>query len=187
MVFKINLVQFNAFPNKETVTSALDQFGLTPDHALDAFRGFVCKADFTLSCGYQQNLAQELQQHLKSALSTYGLRSNYDRRYCPNLNENADVVLRKDGVERCIFIEIEFRPNVEKDLVKFQIGYNSGRLGVGVLVLAIDRAAINPGYKTMPEYSKFLKVIEELRPSYPLFVCGINGEQPTSLSTASKS
>ena len=179
MAFKIGLVQVKSFPNEEVVTSTLGQFSLSPDHLLDAMQSFVCRADITSSSGYQQNLARELAEHLKSAFSTRGIRSKYDRRYCPNLNEQADVVLQKEGIERCIFIEIEFRPNVEKDLVKFQIGCNSGRLGLGILVLATKRDAINPGYKTMPEYEKFLKVIKELRPSYPLFVYGINGEHIT--------
>jgi len=176
MAFKITEVQSEAFPSAEAVATVLDRVGLSSDHILNALRGFVCTADFTSSSGYQQSLAHELEAHLKSALSAYGMRSAYDRKYCPNLMEHADVVLRKDGSDQRLFIEIEFRPNVEKDLVKFQIGYNSGWLGVGILILAINRDALNRGYKTMPEYKKFLAVIRELKVSYPLLVCGINGE-----------
>jgi hypothetical protein len=96
-------------------------------------------------------------------------------KYSPTLNEEADLALGSsyDGLR--LFIEIEFRPNVEKDLVKFQIGANTGTLGAAILILALERSNINRGYTTMPEYSKFVKVIEELQPSYPLLMLGFKG------------
>lgn len=73
-------------------------------------------------------------------------------------------------------METEFRPNVEKDMVKFQIGANAGVLSVAVLILTSDRNSVNAGYTTMPEFAKFERVIDELRPVYPLLVLGFRGE-----------
>lgn len=98
-----------------------------------------------------------------------------DSRYSPKLNEEADLALGPKYTGPRLFIEIEFRPNVEKDLVKFQIGANTGALGVAILVLTLDRNNINRSYVTMPEYSKFVRLIEELRPSYPLLMLGFKG------------
>ena len=72
--------------------------------------------------------------------------------------------------------EIEFRPNYEKDLVKFQIGANSGILAVGVMILALDRRSLNPGYTSMPEYASALRIIDALQPKYPLLIVGIRGD-----------
>lgn len=67
-------------------------------------------------------------------------------------------------------------PNVEKDLVKFQIGWNRELLAAAVLVLPVDREAINPRYTSMPEFGKSARVIGELRPAYPLLLVGISGD-----------
>jgi hypothetical protein len=43
------------------------------------------------------------------------------------------LALARSSSEPKIFFEVEFRPNAEKDLVKFQIGKNRGTLGAAVL------------------------------------------------------
>jgi hypothetical protein len=91
------------------------------------------------------------------------------------LNEEADLALGTNYNGPRLFIEIEFRPNVEKDLIKFQIGANTGALTAAILVLALERNNINRSYVTMPEYSKFVRVIDELGPSYPLIMLGFKG------------
>lgn len=77
---------------------------------------------------------------------------------------------------RSLYFEIEFRPSVEKDLVKFHIGHRANRLSVGVLILALDRGRLNPGYTSMPEYRKFSRVISEFGPQHPLLLLGIDGD-----------
>jgi hypothetical protein len=64
---------------------------------------------------------------------------------------------------------------VEKDLVKFQIGANSGWLSAAILIVTLDLRCVNPGYTTMPEFAKFQRVIDELRPIYPLLMIGFAG------------
>jgi hypothetical protein len=121
-------------------------------------------------------VAHELERQLAARLCRFpGLHSG-SARYSPRLNEKADLAIGRNGSDSRVFFEVEFRPNVEKDLVKFQIGANSGALAAAVLILAADRNAINRGYTTMPEFQKFERVIAELAPRYPLVVYGINGQ-----------
>ena len=95
-------------------------------------------------------------------------------RYSESLGERADLAIGGAG-SGALYVEIEFRPNVEKDLAKFQIGHHKRRLAVGVLILALDRNELNSSYGSMPEYSKFQRVIAEFRPLHPLLLVGIGG------------
>ena len=74
-----------------------------------------------------------------------------------------------------MLFEVVFRPNFEEDLVRFQIGANEGTLATAVMVLPIDRRAINEAHTTMAEYEGVTKVVEALRPSYPLLLIGLRG------------
>lgn len=136
----------------------------------------MCSSPLNPDRGYQQDLAHELESYLRDTFTKQGPWKIADNMYCSELNEKADLVLGSDDVELRIYFEIEFRPNVEKDLVKFQIGCNSNRLGAAVLILASNRKEINPDYSTMPEFHKFVTVIRQLHPSYPLLLLGISGE-----------
>ncbi len=44
------------------------------------------------------------------------------------------------------------------------MGHNAGWLGAALLILATNRREINPSYTTMPEFSKSVRVVDELRP-----------------------
>jgi hypothetical protein len=124
------------------------------------------------------DVADHLERYLESALRRDGLRptrSRHDLTYSPRLNQHADFGLVHDASRRRVLFEIEFRPNYEKDLIKFQIGANLGGLAVAVMVVAIDRKAINASYTTMPEYSSIERVLAELRPTYPLLLLGLRG------------
>jgi len=125
--------------------------------------------------GFQLDLGPTIEQHLSTVVTGHGLRSA-STRYSPNLNEKADLAFGQDYTGRRVFVEVEFRPNVEKDLVKFQIGMNTGALIAAVLILTSDRKSVNAGYTTMPEFAKFERVIDELRPTYPLMMMGFRGE-----------
>ena len=165
-----------AFPDDMMVANALAPFGLSSNRILETLRSFVSVTEFVPNSRYTEKLASELEKHLRRALVGGDIREAVDGTYSPRLNERADLVLATRGKEERLFFEIEFRPNVEKDLIKFQIGHNARRLAAAVLLLSSDRDSINPGYTTMPEFGKFVELIRELGPSYPLFVCGVTGQ-----------
>lgn len=176
MAYRITEVKLAYFPNAIRVCQALADIGLPEEHLRNAIERFVCDAPLIRPQGYTQVLATALKSYLERVLpDSNDLRvgSTY---YSARLNERADLAIQQPQGESRIYVEVEFRPNVEKDLIKFQIGYNAGRLAAAVLILAIDRNRINPKYTTMPEFSKFAQVIEELRPVYPLLLVGIAGE-----------
>lgn len=176
MPFKITDVKIALFPNNKAITTALGGFRLTVSDIEDQLRHFVCEAPKRSYEGYQTVLAKKLETHLERGFPKNGVLRLVGKNYSARLNERADLVIGWNAQEKRIYFEIEFRPNVEKDLVKFQIGFNSSRLAVAVLILAVDRTAINPNYTTMPEFQKFVRVIEEFQPIYPLILTGIDGE-----------
>lgn len=176
MGFKITGVHAEHFPAKKDVELALEGFGLSEGDICAALSSYVTDVSRKDGEGFQKHLAASIEDHIKKALTNESVSSTYDTRYSPSLNEKADIALRSIKTAKRLYFEIEFRPNVEKDLVKFQIGHNKGNLIMAVLVLAYDRTQINPDYATMPEYDKFRKVIRELNPPYPLLMVGIAGE-----------
>ncbi|HXG53703.1 MAG TPA: hypothetical protein VNN77_20055 [candidate division Zixibacteria bacterium] len=91
--------------------------------------------------GFQRDLRLTLEGHLSAVLAQHGLRLA-NTRYSQKLNENAELAFGRDYSGKGVFAEIEFRPNVEKDLVKFQIGFNTGALAVALLILTTDRTSV---------------------------------------------
>ena len=130
--------------------------------------------------GFQQDLGPSMETHLLHSLANGAGLVQVNPAYSPRLNEQGDLAFRGLNSDRRLYFEIEFRPNVEKDLVKFQIGANTGQLAAAVLILALNRNCVNPGYTTMPEFAKFERVIDELRPQYPLIMLGFAGEHRDS-------
>jgi hypothetical protein len=173
MAVRIAEVMHRSWPDEGHVRSALIPFALTPEKIASTIGACVHTPESYHRGGLQQFLASSLEHHLEMALTSADGLSSADDRYSPELNEKADFALAHDQSKPRVFFEVEFRPNVEKDLVKFQIGANRGTLAVAVLVLAAERSNINASYTTMPEYHKFERIIEELRPSYPLLLVGI--------------
>jgi len=155
------------------MTAALEAFSLSLDRLVSALASCVHTPSPHQQGGLQQFLADTIERHLETTLTTSYSLSRASDRYSPELNETADLALANGSSERRIFFEVEFRPNAEKDLVKFQIGANRGTLAAAVLILAIDRNNINRSYYTMPEYRKFERIIEELQPNYPLLLLGV--------------
>jgi hypothetical protein len=117
-----------------------------------------------------------MEGHIRRALANGTELEQVNRTYSPRLNEQADLAFGRPNSVQRLYFEIEFRPNVEKDLVKFQIGANAGQLAAAVLILTVNRSCVNAAYSTMPEFSKFERVIDELRPQYPLLMLGFAGE-----------
>ena len=179
MAYRIVDVQTACHPAQDTVAAALSTFGLSISAISDAANAFVCQAAQVPGAGYQQFVARELERFLERSLSRDGSLRSLSRAVSPVLNEKADLVIGHAPDEKGVYFEIEFRPNVEKDLVKFQIAWNRGRLAVAVLILALDRNALNASYTTMPEFGKVHRIVTELRPPYPLILVGIHGEHVT--------
>jgi hypothetical protein len=174
-------VSLETFPDLVSVESVFDALGLPLNELRAAFQEYSCGTTMTSGQGYQISLAADLEDHLERTLRRDGLkpsRSRSELTYSTSLNQRADFALVHEVSKRRILFEIEFRPNYEKDLVKFQIGYNSGILAAAVMVMAIDRKTINPRpplYPSMPEYRSAITVLKELRPQYPLVVIGVLG------------
>ena len=176
MQFKVTTVEHHCWPSPRQVEQALGSFDLTIENIKATLEMFQQSFDDHQSGGFQKYLADALEAYLKAMITQRkGLRSA-NTRYSPRLNEKADLAFGREYDGSRAFVEIEFRPNVEKDLIKFQIGANCNTLAIGILVLAMSRNDINPGYTTMPEYEKFLRVIEELGPNYPVLLLGFRGE-----------
>lgn len=176
MSYRITKVEVACFPSNEAVGSAVGAFGISVDELRGLIEEFQCTASRRPGVGYQQHIADELERHLTRRLRARGDLQTATTRYSPVLGERADLAIAGREGGRRLYFEIEFRPNVEKDLVKFQIGWNRERLAAAVLVLAVDRQAVNPQYTSMPEFAKFARVIGELRPVYPLLLVGISGD-----------
>ncbi len=173
MTIRIAEVVHRSWPDEGRVRTVLTPFCLSPERIASAISSCIHSPETYHHGGLQQFLAATIEQHLESTLASTDGLSRADNRYSPDLNEKADFALAHDNSKGKIFFEVEFRPNVEKDLIKFQIGANRRTLAAAVLILAIDRENINASYSTMPEYHKFERIIQELRPSYPLLLVGI--------------
>jgi len=173
--YVVTEVKRRCWPSAEAVEEALRTFGLSVSAMEAALRSCSHPTPPRDGVGFQLDLGPTIERHLSAVLAQDGLWPA-STRYSQNLNENADLAFGRDYSGRRVFVEIEFRPNVEKDLVKFQIGTNTGVLAVAVLILTTDRTSVNAGYTTMPEFGKFERVIEELRPSYPLLMLGFRGQ-----------
>lgn len=175
MPYLVTEVKRRCWPSEEAVEEALTPFGLSVSRMEAALRSCSHPAAPRDGVGFQRDLGPTIERHLSAVLAQDGLRAASPR-YSQNLTENADLAFGRDYSGRRVFVEIEFRPNVEKDLVKFQIGMNTGVLAAGVLVLTTDRTSVNAAYVTMPEFAKFERVIDELRPPYPLLMLGFRGQ-----------
>ena len=174
MAFHIDTVIPDFFPDEASAVLAFDNVGLPITQIIESVEQFICNVELGEG-GYQRHLSTELPIHLTNTLNDQNNRVTPDRKYSQTLNENADFVLKALNSQKKIFFEIEFRPNVEKDLIKFQIGHNCGILAAAVLILAIDRNTINSSYTTMPEFDKFVRLITELKPTYPEMPSKSNG------------
>jgi hypothetical protein len=178
MPFCISEVRHREFPSAGAVSSALSSVGSSLETLLGAFRSYICPISPSAGRGFHEDLAHDLETYLERVLDGNGLRPSRrpgDLTYSPSLNQHADFGLVHDATRKRVLFEVVFRPNFEEDLVRFQIGANEGTLATAVMVLPIDRRAINEGHTTMAEYDGVTKVVEALRPSYPLLLIGLRG------------
>jgi hypothetical protein len=178
MPFCISEVRHREFPDSGAVSSAFTSVGSTLDTVLDAFRGYICPISPVAGRGFHEDLARDLETYLERVLKGDGLRPTRnasDLTYSRALNRHADLALVHDPTRKRVLFEVVFRPNFEEELVGFQIGANEGSLAAAVMVVPIDRRAINEAHTTMAEYDSVTKVVEALKPSYPLLLIGLRG------------
>lgn len=178
MPYCISEVRHREFPAANAVAAALAPVGVTLDELVAAFRSYICPIAQTTGKGYESDLAEDLKGYLAKSLQRDGLRPTGNRlhlMYSPALNDHADFGLVHERSNRTIFVEIAFRPNYERDLLKFQVGASEGTMAAAVLVLSIDPKSIDASVATMPTYDAVLKVLDALKPSYPLVVIGLRG------------
>ena len=178
MPYCISEVRHREFPDAGAVATALAPLGLSLDELLAAFRGYICPIAPSTGRGYQADLAEDLKSYLEKALPREGLhatRQKHDLAYSRALNAHAEFGLVHEATNRRAFFEIEFRPNYERDLLNFEIAVREGILVAAVMVLSIDPKSIDAAHSAMPSYDSVTKVIEALRPSYPLILIGLRG------------
>ena len=175
MPFRITSVERSAFPNGSATSDAAAAFGITIDQLCELVHDFVSQTPTRPNVGHQRVLAGELEEHLERSLAAAGLRP-VSKSVSPVLGERVDFAAGRGQAPPYLLGEIEFRPNFEKDLVKFSIAARRGILGLGVLLVAKARHEINPGYTSMPQYDKVIRTVAEFAPSFPLVVIGLSGE-----------
>jgi hypothetical protein len=178
MPYCISEVRHREFPGANAVSAALTPLGLSLEEVVAAFRGYICPLAPTTGRGYVGDLADDIKGYLEKTLARDGLRPTRNKQfltYSRALNEHADFGLIHERSNRTIFFEVEFRPNFERDLIKFQIGAGEGTLAAAVMVTSIDPKSIDAIFDNMPSYESVTRVVEALRPSYPLIVVGLRG------------
>lgn len=178
MPYCISEVRHREFPSANAVSAALAPLGLSLDDVIAAFRGYICPIAPSTGRGYQADLADHIKGYLEQSLARDGLRPTRNKQflsYSSALNEHADFGLIHERSNRTVFFEVEFRPNFERDLIKFQIAAREGRLAAAVMVLSIDPKSIDTTFATMPSYEAVTRVVEVLQPSYPLLAIGLRG------------
>ena len=173
MNFKISNVEHYISPHELKVDEILNTYGTS----LDDMKKAIMDAIFTRrnNIPVTKDLAEQLEDLLKIHFLTGGSYLYMDG-YSPTMRETPDVEVGQEGCKERVFIEIEFRPNVHKDIVKFLIGYKKRTLELGILIVAMNREVINKNYSTMPEYKKCVQTIEELQADCPILVMGIEGK-----------
>ena len=124
--------------------------------------------------GFQIELYEQLQNFFQRFFSEKGLTA-YSMGYAPTIDLESDIAVQSKTSDRRIYIEVEFRPNEFKDIVKFQIGHKH-KLELGMLVVAKNRENINPRYTTMPDYKKCKNIIVALEPECPILLICLDGE-----------
>ena len=174
MPFRVTCVEHTSFPDAASVTAAAADLHLTVEQICSIVSGFTSVTATRDGVGHQQVLAAELERHVEQSLLSLGLNLA-SKAVSPALGERVDFAAGHGGAARYLLGEIEFRPNFEKDLVKFAIASNRGRLGLGVLLVARERNEINPGYTSMPQYDKVVRTVAEFAPTFPLVVVGLSG------------
>lgn len=175
MPFRVTDVEHTLFPHEAAAAEAAAGLGIRIDQLCEFVRSFTSQTATRPNIGHQQVLAAELERHLEHSLASIGLQA-VSKSVSPVLGERVDFAAGRGHAPPYLLGEIEFRPNFEKDLVKFSIAARRDILGLGILLVAKARHEINPGYTSMPQYDKVIRTVAEFAPAFPLVVIGLSGE-----------
>lgn len=173
MNFKITNVEHYVSPLGLNVDEILNAYGTSLSDVKTALKNSVFIHQ-NRSKGFQMDLAEQLEDTFRILFRIAGSELHIGG-YSPTMREKPDVAIGRKGRPKKMFIEIEFRPNEHKDIVKFLIGHKKQTLELGILIVAIDRKVIKKDYTTMPQYKKCIQTIEELQSDCPILVMGIDG------------
>lgn len=178
MTFRTTEVQFLTYPTEPAFKDALSGFNLLPDEIREVIAHFECRTPRLQGdkSGYQQNIAKRLVDELTGFFQSRGCTATPEQKYSRAIGEKCDLLVVSQGGLNA-YVEIEFRPNVEKDILKFEIAWRKESLALAVLIVAIDHKGINSNYGTMPKFSKVARVLEEFQPEFPLMLIGIDGKE----------
>jgi len=125
--------------------------------------------------GLQYELSKKIENIILKTFKSKSTIQKQNKKYdIKNLNYRYDIYMKYINIE--YYFEIEFRPNVEKDLIKFQMIYNTihdKSKFIAVLIVANNKNDINPNYKSMTEYENTIKKINLINPDYNLIVINI--------------
>jgi len=173
MNFKTSNVEHYTSPRELNVDEILKAYGTSLADMKQAIKdtAFVLRGSFPIT----KDLSKQLEDLLER-LFTKGGAMLYRCGYSKTMGETSDVAVGRKGHPKKIFIEIEFRPNEHKDILKFLIGYKQQILELGILLVAINRESIAKHYYTMPEYEKCVQIIKELQSDCPILVIGFDGQ-----------
>jgi hypothetical protein len=178
MPYVITEVKSEYWPAKAKVEKKLKAFGLSVDRIIKVGDKYSYPAPAKPGVGFQLDLGPGLQEHIVATAGKARLSEKSLHYYSTKLKFKADLAFfGRNGIDGRMFVEIEFRPNIEKDLVKFHIGAKAKTLAVAVLIVTINRKCVNANYTTMPEFARSERVIEEFDPDYPLLLLGFRGER----------
>lgn len=174
MNFKITDIEHYASSDLTKIDNMLGGYGASLQEIENTLKSHTF-VHHHINDGFQMDLAEQLTNLLKNFFRSNLKNSIYsNKRYSEDVDFRPDIAVGNEENKKAIFIEIEFRPNECKDIIKFQIGHKYGTLALGVLITAKKRTNINPTYTTMPEFSKCKGIISALRPECPILLIGLD-------------
>ena len=173
MNFKIVDIETHVSPGNLNVDDTLAHYFTTCEEIKNALKECTFQHK-NIERGFQIELHEQLEDFFTNFFSAKGL-STYITGYARTIRLESDVAIQSKTSGKSLYIEIEFRPNVYKDIVKFLIGHKRQILELGILIVAINRKIIKEGYTTMPQYKKCIQIVEELQSDCPILVLGIDG------------
>jgi hypothetical protein len=177
--FKISNIQNYISPRDLNVDAILSIYGTSVFSLENVLKNAVFVYHNSTE-GFQKELAEQLKDVIEKHFYELGGQLYQGSLYSPVMGERPDVAIGLKEHPKKIFIEIEFRPNEHKDIVKFLIGYKKQTLELAILIVPVDRKTINKysprGYHTMTEFRKCTTIIEELQSDCPMLVMGIEGK-----------
>jgi hypothetical protein len=149
-----------------------NEFGLNQDFITQLEQRLLEVQFTTPNQRIQFELSSQIIQKLLNTYENFSI-NNIEIRCDDRFNYNYDGVFINE--QSRIGLEIQFRPDFLKDITRFQMGINSGRIQAIIYVVAIKRKTINREYTTMPEYARVVKHLSLLGWfQIPVLVLGIN-------------